>query len=174
MIRGSQSISDLTNAIEPNSDSRLSEHNGAISAQGFATPASRPPSTEPTNDSTLNDAINTSTSSSNGLRRVCSLSDLTKHSSGRRMLPAPPLTDVVHEPLDWKLVEQTNMALQQASDNLVQLYKNFLRSFIAREYEDTILTKTCHHSRYCPTNSTANQPRVSIYSTKQYDKGKCC
>lgn len=34
MIRGSQSISDLTNAIEPNSDSRLSEHNGAISAQG--------------------------------------------------------------------------------------------------------------------------------------------
>ena len=31
--------------------------------------------------------------------------------------------DVVHEPLDWKLVEQTNMALQQASDNLVQLYK---------------------------------------------------
>ena len=31
--------------------------------------------------------------------------------------------DVVHEPLDWKLVEQTNMSLQQASDNLVQLYK---------------------------------------------------
>ena len=30
---------------------------------------------------------------------------------------------MVHEPLDWKLVEQTNMALQQASDNLVQLYK---------------------------------------------------
>ena len=34
MIRGSQSISDLTNAIEPNSDSRISEHSGAISAQG--------------------------------------------------------------------------------------------------------------------------------------------
>ena len=33
------------------------------------------------------------------------------------------LADVVHEPLDWRLVEQTNMALQQASDNLVQLYK---------------------------------------------------
>ena len=33
------------------------------------------------------------------------------------------LIDVVHEPLDWRLVEQTNMALQQASDNLVQLYK---------------------------------------------------
>ena len=33
------------------------------------------------------------------------------------------ILDVVHEPLDWKLVEQTNMALQQASDNLVQLYK---------------------------------------------------
>ena len=33
------------------------------------------------------------------------------------------ISDVVHEPLDWKLVEQTNMALQQASDNLVQLYK---------------------------------------------------
>lgn len=30
---------------------------------------------------------------------------------------------MVHEPLDWKLVEQTNMSLQQASDNLVQLYK---------------------------------------------------
>ena len=36
MIRGSQSISDLTNAIEPNGDSRLSEHSGAISAQGKA------------------------------------------------------------------------------------------------------------------------------------------
>ena len=30
---------------------------------------------------------------------------------------------MVHEPLDWKLVEQTNMSLQQTSDNLVQLYK---------------------------------------------------
>lgn len=35
----------------------------------------------------------------------------------------PAQLDVVHEPLDWRLVEQTNMALQQASDNLVQLYK---------------------------------------------------
>jgi hypothetical protein len=35
----------------------------------------------------------------------------------------PAQLDVVHEPLDWKLVEQTNMSLQQASDNLVQLYK---------------------------------------------------
>ena len=31
-------------------------------------------------------------SSNGGLRRVCSLSDLTKQGSGRRMLPAPPLT----------------------------------------------------------------------------------
>ena len=34
MIRGSQSISDLTNAIETPNNSRLSEHSGAISSQG--------------------------------------------------------------------------------------------------------------------------------------------
>ena len=34
MMRGSQSISDLTNAIETPIDSRISEHSGTISAQG--------------------------------------------------------------------------------------------------------------------------------------------
>ena len=32
-------------------------------------------------------------------------------------------TDVLHAPLDWRLVEQTRSSLQEASDNLIQLYK---------------------------------------------------
>ena len=35
----------------------------------------------------------------------------------------PASIDVVHEPLDWRLVEQTRATIQEASDNLVQLYK---------------------------------------------------
>ena len=31
--------------------------------------------------------------------------------------------DVLHAPLDWRLVEQTRSSLQEASDNLIQLYK---------------------------------------------------
>ena len=34
MMRGSQSISDLTNAIDSPNNSRISEHSGTISAQG--------------------------------------------------------------------------------------------------------------------------------------------
>ena len=34
---------------------------------------------------------------------------------------SPP--DVLHAPLEWRLVEQTRASLQEASDNLIQLYK---------------------------------------------------
>ena len=32
-------------------------------------------------------------------------------------------SDVLHAPLEWRLVEQTRASLQEASDNLIQLYK---------------------------------------------------
>ena len=34
MMKGSQSISDLTNAMEAPNNSRISEHSGTVSAQG--------------------------------------------------------------------------------------------------------------------------------------------
>ena len=34
MMKGSQSISDLTNAMEDPNNSRISEHSGTVSAQG--------------------------------------------------------------------------------------------------------------------------------------------
>jgi len=37
-------------------------------------------------------------------------------------VPQGPV-DVLHAPLDWRLVEQTRSSLQEASDNLIQLYK---------------------------------------------------
>lgn len=37
-------------------------------------------------------------------------------------VPQGPI-DVLHAPLDWRLVEQTRSSLQEASDNLIQLYK---------------------------------------------------
>lgn len=93
MIKGSQSISDLTSAIDTPNNSIISEHSGTVSAQGFTTPLSRPTSVEPPSPTVGNGSqISNATTSNGGLRRVCSLSDLTKQGSGRRMLPAPPLT----------------------------------------------------------------------------------
>ena len=56
---------------------------------------SRPPSAEPSsiNQDQYNKNPDQSPNNS-GLRRVCSLSDLTKQGSGRRMLPAPPLAGI--------------------------------------------------------------------------------
>ena len=43
---------------------------------------------------------------------------------GKSCLNANPIfADVLHAPLDWRLVEQTRSSLQEASDNLIQLYK---------------------------------------------------
>ena len=64
--------------------------------KGFTTPLSRPTSVEPPNRTVGNSSqVSNVTTSNGGLRRVCSLSDLTKQGSGRRMLPAPPLTGML-------------------------------------------------------------------------------
>jgi hypothetical protein len=39
------------------------------------------------------------------------------------MMPVGMSVDVVRAPLNWQLTESTALALQQAADNLVQLYK---------------------------------------------------
>merc|ERR1719361_348296 len=77
----------------------------------FSTPVSRPPSAEPLNTSIVQQDQHNSTNQTNsGLRRVCSLSDLTKNSSGRRMLPAPPLAVSGKKPSTSRLQPKSIMA----------------------------------------------------------------
>merc|ERR1712018_511557 len=52
---------------------------------------------------------------------------ITKDDTVTHSISAPSMTskniDVVRDPLNWQLVDQTMMQLQKASDDLVQLYK---------------------------------------------------
>merc|ERR550532_572495 len=88
MLRGSQSISDLTShlpdkhqASQHRSESVMSDYQTHINSKQYGEVSSRPSSTEPN-----------SLDHNSSLRRACSLSDLNRPAVTKRLLPAPPVS----------------------------------------------------------------------------------